>query len=196
MLTRAAAFLDRDGTLIETNLARGVPVPTHGSVEFTEGASQACERLKQLGYALIMVTNQPDVARGKIERRTVEIDNRHIAEYLGLDLALTCMHDDLDRCACRKPLPGLLREGASTLGIELDRTSVMIGDRWRDVEAGAAAGVTTVLVDRGYGENLNTPPDHRSPNLLSATDWIAIHLREDHHDRHPRPANQDLRRRS
>jgi D-glycero-D-manno-heptose 1,7-bisphosphate phosphatase len=174
---RAAAFLDRDGTLIESAVSSGVPVPTHGSVEFAEGASQACEHLKQLGYALVMVTNQPDVARGTIDRRTVEVDNQHIAEYLGLDLALACMHDDLDRCSCRKPLPGLLRQAATTLHIELDRSSVMIGDRWRDVEAGAAAGVTTVLLDRGYGENLNRTPDHIAPNLLAATQWIAQHLR-------------------
>lgn len=175
-VTRPAAFLERDGTLIETNMSGGSRTPTHGTVEFVEGASQACERLKRLGYALVMVTNQPDVARGAIDRRTVEIDNQHIAEYLGLDLALACMHDDLDRCRCRKPLPGLLFEAATMLGLHLDRTSLMIGDRWRDVEAGAAAGVTTILLDRGYGENLNTPPDHTAPNLLSATYWIEDHL--------------------
>jgi len=176
MLSRPAAFLDREGTLIEDNTSGRTSAPVHASVEFVDGASQACERLKQLGYALVMVTNQPDVARGTVDRRTVEIDNQHIAEYLGLDLALACMHDDLDGCRCRKPSPGLLYEASSRLGLHLDRTSVMMGDRWRDIAAGAAAGVTTVLLDRGYGENLNTPPDHTAPSLLSATDWIEDHL--------------------
>jgi D-glycero-D-manno-heptose 1,7-bisphosphate phosphatase len=168
MVNRPAAFFDREGTLIEDNI--------YGSVEFVGSASQACERLKQLGYALVMVSNHPDVARGMIDRRTVEIDNQHIAEYLGLDLALACMHDDLDRCRCRKPLPGLLYEAASLLGLCLDRTSVMIGDRWRDIAAGDTAGVTTVLLDRGYGENLSTVPDHTASSLLSATEWIEAQL--------------------
>lgn len=180
--TRSAAFLDRDGTLIESDIFDGVPVPTHGRVEFADGASQACERLRRLGYSLVMVTNQPDVARGEIDAGTVEIDNRYIAEYLGLDLALACIHDDFDRCTCRKPLPGMLHQAALTLGLHLDRTSVMIGDRWRDIEAGSAAGVTTVLLDRGYGENLTTAPDHIAPNLLSASEWIENHLRRDRNE--------------
>jgi D-glycero-D-manno-heptose 1,7-bisphosphate phosphatase len=191
ILTRSAAFLDRDGTLIESDIFDGIPVPSHGSVEFADGATQACEQLRRLGYALVMVTNQPDVARGAIDARTIEIDNQNIAEYLGLDLALACIHDDHDRCACRKPLPGLLHQAASTLGLHLDRTSVMIGDRWRDIEAGAAAGVTTVLLDRGYGENLKTAPDYTAPNLLSATEWIETHLRRDQHEySHRSPSSQ------
>jgi D-glycero-D-manno-heptose 1,7-bisphosphate phosphatase len=207
MATRPAAFLDRDGTLVEGGVVDGVPVPSHGVVEFAEGASHACEHLRRMGYALVMVTNQPDVARGSIDARTVEIDNQHIAEYLGLDLALACTHDDLDNCTCRKPRPGLLHQAASILDLHLDRTSVMIGDRWRDIAAGSAAGVTTVLLDRGYGENLTIPPDHTASNLLSATEWIADHLGPDHlgpdhlgpdhlgRDRndYSEPANQDLR---
>jgi D-glycero-D-manno-heptose 1,7-bisphosphate phosphatase len=193
MPTRSAAFLDRDGTLIESDIFRGVPVPNHGRVEFADGATQACEQLRRLGYTLVMVTNQPDVARGSIDPRTVEIDNQHIAEYLGLDLVLACTHDDFDRCTCRKPLPGLLHQAASTLGLHLDRRSVMIGDRWRDIEAGSAAGVTTVLLDRGYGENLTIPPDHTASNLLSATDWIENQLRRDRHDYAYRTQDQDLR---
>jgi D-glycero-D-manno-heptose 1,7-bisphosphate phosphatase len=181
-VVRSAAFLDRDGTLIDSCVVDGVPVPSHGDVEFAEGASHACEKLRRLGYALVMVTNQPDVARGSIDAQTVEIDNQHIAEYLGLDLVLTCTHDDLDKCTCRKPLPGLLHKAASILCLHLDHTSVMIGDRWRDIAAGSAAGVTTVLLDRGYGENLTIPPDHTATNLTSATDWIASHLRKDRNE--------------
>lgn len=200
MPTGSAAFLDRDGTLVEGRVVDGIPMPNHGDVEFAAGATQACERLRQLGYALVMVTNQPDVARGAIDARTVEIDNRHIAEYLGIDLVLACTHDDADACECRKPLPGLLYQAASILDLHLDRRSVIIGDRWRDIEAGSAAGVTTVLIDRGYGENVKTPPDHTAPNLLNATEWIQDNLRRDRNDYshhrqklHAPLANQDLR---
>jgi D-glycero-D-manno-heptose 1,7-bisphosphate phosphatase len=68
------------------------------------------------------------------------------------------------------------------LGLELDRSSVMIGDRWRDIGAGHAAGVTTVLIDRGYGENLTIQPDHTATNLITATDWIAEHLKGDRNE--------------
>lgn len=180
--SQSVAFLDRDGTLVESSAVDGVPVPNHGAVEFTEGASRACERLKQLGFSLVMVTNQPDVARGVIDQRTVEFDNQRVAEYLGLDLVLACMHDDLDRCACRKPRAGLLHQAASMLGLDLDRSSVMIGDRWRDIGAGRAAGVTTVLIDRGYGENLTIQPDYIATNLITATDWIAEHLGRDRNE--------------
>lgn len=193
MLTRSAVFFDRDGTLVDSGIVNGVPTPSHGIVDFAAGASLACEQLRRLGYAVVMVTNQPDVARGTIDARTVEIDNQHIAEYLGIDLVLTCMHDDFDRCTCRKPLPGLLHQAASALGLHLDRTSVMVGDRWRDIEAGSAAGVTTVLIDRGYGENLTTPPDHTAPNLLSAIAWIEDHLRRDLNEHSHDSTNQDLR---
>jgi D-glycero-D-manno-heptose 1,7-bisphosphate phosphatase len=175
---RHVAFLDRDGTLVESDVSDGVPIPNHGTVDFVDGASQACAELRRLGYALVMVTNQPDVARGRVDRQTVEDANQRIAAELGLDMALTCMHDDLDRCTCRKPRPGMLLQAASTLDIQLDRLSVMIGDRWRDVDAGAAAGVSTVLVDRGYGELLNTTPDHIAMNLPGAVDWIGAHLRK------------------
>ena len=173
---RPVAFFDRDGTLVNCDVLDGTPVPTHGVVELADGAAEACERLRQLGFALVMVTNQPDVARGTVNRETVERANKHIAELLDLDLALVCMHDDLDRCTCRKPRPGLLLEAARKLDVDLDRTSVMIGDRWRDIDAGVAAGVATVLIDRGYGELLNSRPDHIARNLISAVDWIGAHL--------------------
>jgi D-glycero-D-manno-heptose 1,7-bisphosphate phosphatase len=148
----------------------------HGSVELVAGATEACELLRHFGFALVLVTNQPDVARGKVDRETVEEANRQVTELLGLDMALACLHDDLDRCACRKPRPGLLLEAAAKLDISLDRSSVMIGDRWRDIDAGLAAGVTTVLIDRGYGELLNARPDHIAPNLATAAEWIGANL--------------------
>jgi D-glycero-D-manno-heptose 1,7-bisphosphate phosphatase len=194
-VTRPIAFLDRDGVLIESNISDGVSGRAHGTVEFSDGASYACEQLKHLGYALVMVTNPPDIARGEIDRRTIEIDDQHIAEYLGLDFVSACRHDDSDRCSCGKPLPGLLVQAASILGLQLDRRSVMIGGRWRDVEAGAAAGVTTILVDHGYGENLKTPPDHTAPTFLSAVDWIGNRLRNGRTDAPNHPTYHDIRRR-
>jgi D-glycero-D-manno-heptose 1,7-bisphosphate phosphatase len=173
---RPAAFLDRDGTLIRTIVTDGKPVPDHGTVTLLDGAREACAALRQLGFVLVMVTNQPDVARGLIDRASVEASNVRLAELLELDLALSCMHDDLDRCHCRKPRPGMLTDAAQSLGLCLDQSSVMIGDRWRDIDAGSAAGVTTVLIDRGYGELLRTPPDHTASNITNAVEWIDANL--------------------
>ena len=170
------AFLDRDGTLVKCDVLDDVPVPKHDSLELVAGAMEACDLLRHFGFALVLVTNQPDVARGRVDRRTVEEANRHVAALLGLDLVLACLHDDLDRCACRKPKPGLLLEAATILGADLDRSSVVIGDRWRDIDAGVAAGVTTVLIDRGYGEVLNARPDHVAPDLVTAAEWIGANL--------------------
>jgi D-glycero-D-manno-heptose 1,7-bisphosphate phosphatase len=175
---RPAAFLDRDGTLIRTIVTDGKPVPDHGTVTLLDGAREACAALRQMGFVLVMVTNQPDVARGLVDRASVEASNARVAELLDLDLAMSCMHDDLDKCHCRKPLPGMLTDAAHSLALRLDRSSVMIGDRWRDIDAGTAAGVSTVLIDRGYGELLRTPPDHTAPNIASAVEWIDANLRK------------------
>jgi D-glycero-D-manno-heptose 1,7-bisphosphate phosphatase len=175
---RPAAFLDRDGTLIRTIVTDGKPVPDHHEVTLLDGAREACDRLRQMGYALVMVTNQPDVARDLVSRHVVEAANQYVTELLGLDVSLCCMHDDINNCRCRKPLPGMLYDAAAALDLRLDRSSVMIGDRWRDIDAGAAAGVSTVLIDRGYGELLRNPPDHIAPNIATAVDWVDANLRK------------------
>lgn len=160
-MNRRIAFLDRDGTLIETRVVDGLPHPVHGAHRgaIVDGAIEGCGRLRDAGFRLVMVTNQPDVARGVARREDVEANNATLVELLGLELALACYHDDLDQCPCRKPSPGMLVEGSARLGVHLDSSSVMIGDRWRDVDAGRAAGVTTVLIERNYSELVPNPPD-------------------------------------
>lgn len=171
---RHAVFLDRDGTLIESDVINGHPVPYHDSddVRVLDGVLEGCARLKAAGYSLVMVTNQPDIARGTVSGIVIDTINTHIVDELGLDLALTCAHDDADNCDCRKPKPGLLQRGAKTLGIDLDDSSFMVGDRWRDVDAGHNAGVTTVLIDRGYDERLRAQPDHVTTTFSAAVEWI------------------------
>ena len=123
------------------------------------------------GLRLVVVTNQPDVARGEIDAEVVHAIHRELRRRVVLDGLYVCLHDDADGCACRKPAPGLLTAAAVDLGLDLGR-SVMVGDRWRDVEAGRRAGCRTVHIDRGYREQLPEGADVVVPSLAEAVLWI------------------------
>jgi D-glycero-D-manno-heptose 1,7-bisphosphate phosphatase len=165
-----AAFLDRDGVLNQAVVRHGRPYPPASveEMEILPGVHEALDRLKAAGYRLVVVTNQPDVARGLQRREAVEAINAALMARLPLDEFRVCYHNDADGCTCRKPQPGLLvQQPAYNLA-----RSVMIGDRWRDIEAGRRAGVrATVLIDYGYEER-QVEPDVRVPSLGLAVDWI------------------------
>jgi D-glycero-D-manno-heptose 1,7-bisphosphate phosphatase len=150
---RQAAFLDRDGVLNVAPQINGLPTSpaTVADMQVLPGVDEACARLKAAGFLLVMVTNQPDIANGKTRRSEVDAINEALRGRLGLDAVYMCPHNDRDNCECRKPRPGLLLAAARRWNIDLMR-SYMIGDRWRDVEAGRAAGCRTVFVDHGYRE--------------------------------------------
>jgi D-glycero-D-manno-heptose 1,7-bisphosphate phosphatase len=175
-LNRAAraVFLDRDGVLNRAIVRDGKPYPpaSLGELEIVENAAGSLARLKELGFLLLVVTNQPDVARGTQTLDTIHALHEAMRESLPLDDFLVCPHDDRDGCRCRKPLPGLLLEAQARYGIDL-RRSFLVGDRWRDIDAGRAAGCRTVLLDHNYGERGPTlPPDARVVSLGDAVDWI------------------------
>ena len=169
-----AVFLDRDGVLNVPIVSEGRSYPPSSvdNLQIYRDAPVALLALKQAGYLLIVVTNQPDISRGTQTRDAVDAINSAIAAALPLDEFLVCPHDDSDRCLCRKPKPGLVLEAAARLGIDLER-SFLIGDRWRDVDCGASAGVRTILLDRGYRER---PPEHApdfvTASLAAASGWI------------------------
>jgi D-glycero-D-manno-heptose 1,7-bisphosphate phosphatase len=143
-------------------------------LEIFPGAKEAMIRLKGAGFHIIVVTNQPDVARGLLAKEQVYAIHDLLKNDLLIDLFCVCFHDDIDRCACRKPLPGMLISVAQKKDIDL-RSSYMIGDRWRDIEAGRAAGCKTVFIDHGYKESLISEPDIRVKSISEATDWILSH---------------------
>ena len=167
----AAIFLDRDGVINRAVVRDGRPYPP-ARVELVDvlpGVAEALTRLKNAGYALVVVTNQPDVARGRQSRETVEAIHARLGEVLPIDSFRVCYHDDADQCRCRKPSPGLLLE-PPTYALE---HSILVGDRWRDIEAGRRAGCrATILVDYGYAETVPHEPDVRVGSLAEAADWI------------------------
>ena len=169
-----AVFLDRDGVINRSVVRDGKPYPPDSldKVEIIPGAAKSLIRLSDAGYLLIGVTNQPDVAKGTQTRDVVEAIIFHIQSILPVKAIFTCYHDDQDNCPCRKPKPGLILEAAKIHEVNL-AASWMVGDRWKDVAAGQAAGVRTVFVDYGYTENYQAlPADFVIKDMLDLADVI------------------------
>jgi D-glycero-D-manno-heptose 1,7-bisphosphate phosphatase len=165
--------LDRDGVINKPVVQEGIPHPpaTLDEFELLEGVTEAVGRLRLAGYAVVVVTNQPDVARGDQEQTVVEAMHDLVRGALTPDAIMACYHDDDDGCECRKPAPGMLLQAARDLGLSLTH-SFMIGDRWRDIEAGQRAGCRTVYVDSGYAERRPHAPDAVVTDLPEAVTWI------------------------
>lgn len=170
---RRAVFLDRDGVLNRAVVRGGRPYAPTSLAEFEllPGVGEAIHSLRAAGFQLVVVTNQPDVATGKISRDVVEQMHQRLRALLPVDDIKVCYHAEKDNCPCRKPKPGLLLEAAEERGIELSG-SFMIGDRWRDVAAGKAAGCTTLLIDYGYAEPREPRPDFVVTSLREAVKII------------------------
>jgi len=176
---RRATFLDRDGVLNRTVVRNGYPGPPAAlaELEVPPDVPGALARLKSAGLLLVAVTNQPDVARGTQQRDVVDSINMALRAALPLDDMLVCYHDDRDGCDCRKPQPGLLVQAAARHGIDLS-ASFMVGDRWKDVEAGRRAGCASILIDHGYpeGGRDRCSPDRTVRSLSEAAAWILARM--------------------
>jgi D-glycero-D-manno-heptose 1,7-bisphosphate phosphatase len=127
--------------------------------------------LHTAGFLLIVVTNQPDVARGATTREAVEEINATLDAALPIDEFRTCFHDSGFGCECRKPKPGALLAAAALHDIDLSE-SYMVGDRWRDTEAGHRAGCKTILIDYSYHEKKPEYVDYSVNSMLEATQII------------------------
>ena len=167
-------FLDRDGVLNRMYVVDGTPHPPASAVELEvyPDVSEALRRLKDAGYLLIVVTNQPDVARGTTTLASVHEINAALSAAFPIEEFVICPHDDSANCPCRKPKPGMILDAAQRHGADLAQ-SFMVGDRWRDVDCGANAGVRTVWIDRGVKErDPDHAPDFTTNSLAGAVDWI------------------------
>lgn len=170
---RPAVFLDRDGVLNGATRVAGLPHPPDQKqpLAVLPDVADACAALRAAGLLLVLVSNQPDVARGTVRREDIDARNRELQTALRLDAVLVCPHDDGDNCDCRKPRPGMILEAARQLDIDLAR-SVMVGDRWVDVEAGRAAGCRTVFIDHDYRERRPEVQDRTVRALRDAVPYI------------------------
>ena len=164
-----AVFLDRDGVINRAIVRDGVPHPPDNvaAVEVLPGVREALDLLAAAGLPRIVVTNQPDVARGSQTIEAVEAINQFLADNLPITSFYVCYHDTSDGCDCRKPRPGMLLRAATEHGIDLVR-SFMVGDRWGDIEAGRAAGCRSILIDMPYSHPDRCKPEARVADLLEA----------------------------
>ena len=179
---RRAVFLDRDGVINRALERESKPFPPRSLDEFEilPEVPAACAKLKAAGFLLVVATNQPDVGRGTLKQELVEAIHAEMRRQLPLDRVEVCYHPGQGQsdCDCRKPKPGMLLRAARELNIDLAQ-SWMVGDRWRDVDCGHAAGCRTVFIDRGYAEELRQKPHFSAGNLSEAADII---LRESKND--------------
>ncbi len=150
-----AVFLDRDGILNQLVARDGLWVSPRRRTEFRlfAEAPAAVARLKAAGWRIFVVTNQPDVARGLMDPAELEAMHSFLQSSVSAEEVVVCPHDDADACECRKPAPGLLVDVSQRHGVDL-RASFVVGDSWRDIEAGRRAGCWTIGVDRAGTEVL------------------------------------------
>ena len=168
---RKAVFLDRDGVLNRPLIREGKPYPaeTLEQFEIYPEVPDACRQLKEAGFLLVVVTNQPDVGRGTLSQSAVEVMHEHMRKLLPIDRVEVCYAAGNEEPPddCRKPRPGMLLKAARELNIDLKK-SFMVGDRWRDIDCGQAAGCVTIFIERGYREKLRQQPHFRAANLAEA----------------------------
>lgn len=151
---RTAVFIERDGVL---NLPKvegqfQIAPRTFDELVLNRAAIQALQELKAAGHLLIATTNQPGISRGHILRREIDLMHLRIQKVFPLDDIFMCLHDEGDRCPCRKPKPGLFREAAFKWQINLDH-SFVISDKWQDAKAAQNAGCTSILIRSPWNGN-------------------------------------------
>lgn len=166
-----AVFLERDGILNRRRTEQGHQVSPRSLDEFRIRKETAphIRALKEAGYLIIATTNQPGISRGYLSRRELDLMHTFLRRALPLDDILVCPHDEMDRCHCRKPKPGLIQEAAFKWRLELG-LSFVISDKWQDAEAARLVGSTSLLIDSpwiGSGHH-----DYVLPNLEAAVQKI------------------------
>ena len=168
-----AVFLDRDGVInraIVINQKPYAPINLN-KLKILPGVKKAITELHKSGWFIIVMTNQPDVVRGKAKLADIELINRYLQKQLSINALYTCYHDTIDQCDCRKPSPGFFFKAKKTYKINLKK-SFMIGDRWSDIEAGRKAGCKTFFIDYNYAEKQPKEYNYKVKSLLEATKII------------------------
>ena len=166
-----AVFFDRDGVLNELVNRDGGQFSPQEFAQFiiVDGAKIVINKLKELGFLIIIISNQPDISRKSLKKTDLDRMTNVLFNELMVDDVFYCTHDDSDFCNCRKPAPGLFIQAAEKWNIDL-RKSYMVGDTWKDAEAAENANVNFLLLDREYNLDFNSP--NRIYHIKDIYDYI------------------------
>ena len=170
---KRAVFLDRDGVLNHVRLYENRPYPPTNLTElkYLEGVREAVRKLLENEFLVVVVTNQPDIARKTITQIALNEIHLRMRQDLGIEHFYVCPHDDKDCCDCRKPKAGLLLKAASDLEIDLKKC-YLVGDRWKDIAAGQTAGCSNFFINYNYTEKKPNTPYKEVSSLKEAVTII------------------------
>lgn len=165
-LSRKAIFLDRDGVINKAIIINGKPFSPRAVKDFklNQGIISTLNQLKKRRFLIIVITNQPDIARGLMTDKELVKMHGLMKEVLPIDDIFICPHDDRHRCSCRKPQAGMLYAAARKWSIDFHQ-SFMVGDTEKDIQAGRVAGCKTVLLTTRYNKSIDS--DYRIDNIKS-----------------------------
>jgi D-glycero-D-manno-heptose 1,7-bisphosphate phosphatase len=180
MVRNRAVFLDRDGVINEPIVKDGKPgSPLFVSeIKICPGVSEGISKLREHGFELVVVSNQPEVSRGNLTLKTLQAINLEIARMTGIEHFYCCTHSDDDACVCRKPLPGMILSASADLSLDV-QSSFLIGDRWKDILAGLNAGCKTIWIDREYKEVMPENYTYRVVNFLAAVHLVCLDAKKE-----------------
>ena len=170
-----AIFIDRDGVINKVIIRNEKPSSPWKLEEFEifPEVKECLTAFKEMGFLNIVFTSQPDISRGNLKSEELEKMHKIILEMLPVDEIMVCPHDDKDNCQCRKPKPGLIIEAAKKWSIDFKK-SYVIGDSWKDMGAGRAAGCPTILISKEYNKDLKDY-DFKVKSFKEAVEIIKTH---------------------
>ncbi|MGO9932823.1 MAG: D-glycero-alpha-D-manno-heptose-1,7-bisphosphate 7-phosphatase [Steroidobacteraceae bacterium] len=169
--------LDRDGTIVVDRHYLSDP----NDLEFQAGAKLGLRKMSEMGFRLVVITNQSGIARGffsfsKLEEIHERLRQMMVSNGAPLEGIYFCPHGPSDECECRKPKLGLMRQASEELGFDMSE-SIVIGDKESDIEFGRRAGAATILIGKpGSRPSSSISPDHIVGNLNEAAEIISGRL--------------------
>tara|TARA_Y100000741_G_scaffold362569_1_gene348606 strand:+ start:242 stop:787 length:546 start_codon:yes stop_codon:yes gene_type:complete len=166
-------FLDRDGVINKPYIKNGKSFAPTKFNEFSiyPEAKESVRILHSLDFKVIVITNQPDIARGLILDSDISKMNSKMFNDLNIDDIFICPHSEEDNCNCRKPKPGMILEAKKKYKIDLN-SSFLIGDRFTDIQAAKNTGCKSIFIDRNYNEKKPIFQEANVKNILSAVNFI------------------------
>ena len=168
-----AVFLDRDGVINKLMIIDGKSYAPRLLKDFKifPKVKSDVKKLKNRGFKVFVITNQPDIGNKLIKKKTLNEMHRFLKAKVPVDKIYFCPHTRNDRCKCRKPMPGLILKASCESKIYL-KESYMVGDRKIDIDAGLKVGCKTIFVNNNYYEKKPTRQEKTVKSLHAAVKYI------------------------